>query len=256
MKELFSSFVLAFSKYSCAPKTKIKMEKNNAGYILLFTPLVGVVIGVCLYYWGEAWPYLCNYTVLPAVMCAVLPAIISGGSHMEGFVRTVDALCAHKSREKKLEILSDSRSGYFAILLCVIYFMVLMGIWSEMPLDGVLIMALGFVLSRSLSGLSVLTLKHTQNSKCDIYVPENKTTRLVEIIILTLYSMACAYGMVMLNPDIGLICVIGAIVTFIYYWIMTYKHFGGITEDCANFFVQLCEIIVPLFALFAYKKWW
>ena len=256
MKSIASSFLLAFSKYSCFPKSNIKPDKENAKYILIFIPIVGVIIGICLYFWGEAWPYLCNYAILPAVVGAVLPSLISGCSHMEGFVRTADALSAHKSRERKLEILNESQGGYFAILVCVIYFLLLLGIWSEIPIEGITILSMGFIISRSLAGLSVLLLTHTPDSRCDAYVPDSKTAKAVEMIILTLIACACSYYMVSLNAEVGLACVIGALVTFVYYWFISYKHFGGITEDCFNFFIQLCEVIVPLAAIFAYKKWW
>lgn len=256
MKSILNSLLLAFSQYSCFPKANTKVNKENAKYILIFVPIIGAIIGICLYIWGEAWPYLCNYALLPAVVASILPALISGCSHVEGFIRTVDAISAHKSREKKLEILSTSQSGYFAIVVCVIYFMLLSGLWSEIPLAGITILSFGFVLSRSLAGLAVLTLKHTNQSRCDMYVPDSATVRGIEIAILTIYSCVCAYFMVRLDAQIGIACVFGALATIIYFWFTSYKHFGGITEDCFNFFIQLCEVIVPLAALLAYKKWW
>jgi len=34
---------------------------------------------------------------------------------------------------------------------------------------------------------------------------------------------------------------------------VAFKHFGGITEDIASFFVQVCEILIPLVALLIYR---
>ena len=36
--------------------------------------------------------------------------------HMDGFLDTMDALNSYGSREKKLEILKDSRTGAFAVI--------------------------------------------------------------------------------------------------------------------------------------------
>ena len=226
-----------------------------ARFILLFVPIIGGIIGVLLYFWSKAWPYLCDYMILPASLCVVVPMILSGGSHLESFVKTVDALCAHKPREKKMEILADSHGGYFAIIVCISYFLLAVGIWSEMPIDGIPILCIGFVMSRALFGLSILTLNHAKESKCTLYVP-NSSARMVEIVILGIIAMVSAYFMVYFDAGVGMCCVIGALVTFIYYWIVTHKHFGGITEDSAGFFLQLCEIVIPLAALLAYKKWW
>ena len=125
-----------------------------------------------------------------------------------------------------------------------------------MPIDGIPILSLGFVMSRALFGLSILALKHAKESKCSIYVPDEKSVKYAEVIILTCFAMVCSYFMVVINPGVGLACVCGAVITFVYCWIVSYKHFGGITEDCAGFFVQLCELMIPLAALLAYKKWW
>lgn len=255
MRSILKSFIMAFSKFSLSPKAKFGEDEESVKYILVFVPIIGMIIGIVLFICSEGWPYLCNYELLPAVVCAVLPIIISGGGHLEGFIKTVDALCAHKPREKKMEILADSHGGYFAIIVCLSYFLVDIGIWSEMPIDGIPILAIGFVLSRALFGLSILTLNHAKESKCTTYVP-NDTARAIEIVVLGLIAMVSAWYMVSFNANVGICCVVGALITFVYYWLVTQKHFGGITEDSAGFFLQLCELVIPLAALLAYKKWW
>jgi len=174
MKSIWNSFLMAFSTYSISPKNQLERNKENTAYILVFIPFIGAIIGFIISRWAIAYPYLCDYAVLPAVVGAVLPSILSGGAHLDGFFRTVDALCSHQSRENKLEILEDSHGGYFAIIVCVCYFLLAIGIWSEMPIDGLFILAFGFVISRSLYGLSVLTLKHAKESKCSLYIPKKK----------------------------------------------------------------------------------
>ena len=255
MKNLCNSFLMAFSMYSISPKTQLERNKENTAYILVFIPLIGAIIGFIISRWAIAYPYLCDYAVLPAVIGAVIPSILSGGSHLDGFFRTVDALCSHQPREKKLQILEDSHGGYFAIIVCVCYFLLAIGIWSEMPVDGLFILAFGFVISRALYGLSILTLKHAKESKCSLYVPEKKICH-VETILMCIYVIICACFMIQLNVKIAIACLIGAGLTFLYYWFISYKHFGGITEDCAGFFVQICEVVIPLAALIAYKQWW
>ena len=56
--------------------------------------------------------------------------------------------------------------------------------------------------------------------------------------------------------EIGIACLIGALISFIYYIVVSYREFGGVTEDSAGFFVQICEVVIPLAALIAYKRWW
>ncbi len=255
MKRVWNSFLMAFSMYSISPKTQLERNKENTAFILLFIPWIGAIIGFVINRWAIGYPYLCDYAILPAVVGAVLPSVLSGGSHLDGFFRTVDALCSHQTREKKLQILEDSHGGYFAIIVCVCYFLIAIGIWSEMPIDGLFVLAFGFAISRSLYGISILTLKHAKQSKCSLYIPE-RTARIAELMILFIYIVVAGYFMLSLNVKIAAACFIGAVISFLYYLFISYKHFGGITEDSAGFFVQICEVLMPLATLIAYKQWW
>ena len=255
MKSIWNSFLMAFSTYSISPKTKMDRNRENTSFILVFIPLIGGIIGTVISGWAIAYPYLCEEKVLPAVVGAVLPSILSGGSHLDGFFRTVDAICSHQPRERKLQILEDSHGGYFAIIVCVCYFMLGIGIWSEMPVDGLFILAYGFVISRALYGFSILACKHAKESKCSVYMPEG-ILKYVQIFIMLIYVGFAAVSMLNLRRDVGIACVLGALISFVYYIVVSYKEFGGITEDSAGFFVQICEVAIPLAALIAYKRWW
>ena len=243
MKNIWNSFLLAFSIYSISPKAKIERSNENSKYILVFIPLVGAVIGLILSQWAIAYPYLCNHEILPAVVGAVIPSMLSAGAHLDGFFRTVDALCSHQPRERKLQILEDSHGGYFAIIVCVWYFMLAIGVWSEMPVDGWFILAFGFVISRALYGYSILALKHAKESKCSIYVPEGKLCK-TESFIMLVYVVICGIFMIWLNPSVGIACLIGALIAFLVSMYVAYGHFGGVTEDTAGFFVQICSVNV------------
>lgn len=255
MKRIWNSFLLAFSIYSISPKAKVEKNRENSQYILLFIPIIGAIIGLCINQWAIGYPYLCSHAILPAVVGAVIPSMLSAGSHLDGFFRTVDALCSKQSRERKLQILEDSHGGYFAIIVCVWYFMLAIGIWSEMPVDGLFILAYSFVVSRALYGLSILLLKHAKESKCSTYVPQG-SLRFAEILALLVYVAICGHQMVRLNFQVGIACILGAAVAFLFHLYVAWKHFGGITEDSAGFFVQVCEVFMPLAALIAYKQWW
>ncbi len=71
--------------------------------------------------------------------------------------------------------------------------------------------------------------------------------------VLILYIAACAFFMLRMNLVVGIGCLAGALIAFLYYCWVAFKHFGGITEDIASFFVQVCEILIPLVALLIYR---
>ena len=178
MKRIWNSLRLAFSMYSIIPARQTEKTKENMRYLLCFVPWVGAVMAFLIAEWRIIHPYLLDYEFLRSVVCVMIPLLLSGGAHMDGFFRTVDALSSHQPRKGKLDILQDSHSGYFAIITCVSYFLIIVGLWSEMPIDGWPVVVFGFILSRSLYGLSILWFPHTRESKCSLYVPEDGKIRL------------------------------------------------------------------------------
>lgn len=252
MKTIWNSLVVAFSMYSQIPMPNVEWNEKNMRYPLCFFPLVGAVIGALLCGWNVGWPYLCNYTFLPAVVFVIVPVIVSGGIHVDGFIDTVDAICSHKPMEKKLEILKDTHTGAFAIIMTISYFLIALGVWSEMPIDAVPVLACGFVLSRALSGLAVVLFPHAKTSKLLAVFADNAQKRVVGFTMV-LYILASAGLMCYLQPVYGSIGVLGAAVSFGYYYYVAKKHFGGITGDVAGYFVQVCELAIPCFVLVAWK---
>ena len=250
MKQLWNSFRLAFSMYSVFPARQVEKNKDNMRYILIFVPLIGLIIGFLIKEWMVVRPYLINYELLGAVVCVMVPTMLSGGAYLDGFFRTVDALCSHQPREGKLEILRDSHSGYFAIIICVCYFFIIVGIWSEVPLDSWPVLAYGFVLSRALYGLSIVTFKHTQESKCSLYLGSRRDQTVV-VLFMIFYIAFSAASMIRIDPQMAAFCLTGALLAFLYYCYVAFHHFGGITEDIASFFVQVCEIMMPFVVLLA-----
>ena len=109
MKQICTSFRLAFSMYSVFPARQVEKTRENMKYILIFVPLIGAIIGFLIKEWQVISPYLVDKDLLGAVFCAIMPIFLSGGAFLDGFFRTVDALGSHQPRAGKLEILKDSR---------------------------------------------------------------------------------------------------------------------------------------------------
>lgn len=254
MKTLWNSLIVAFAMYSKIPMPNIELSKENMKYSLCFFPLVGAVIGAILCGWRVAYPYLCNGDFLPAVVFVIVPVLVSGGIHVDGYIDTVDAICAKKPMERKLEILRDIHTGSFAMIMTLSYFLIALGVWSEMPIDAVPVLAVGFVMSRALSGLAIVFFPHAKTSKLLAVFNDGDEKRKRTIgIVMAVYVAVCAVLMCYFEPLYGSVGVLGAGVSFIYYYYISRKHFGGITGDVAGYFVQICELIIPCFVLVAWK---
>ena len=236
------SVIIAFAMYSKIPMPHVEWDKRSLSWALCAFPLVGVVIGAVLY----GWLYLADFldlTALKAAGAVALPLALSGCIHLDGFCDTCDALSSHQSRERKLEILKDSHTGAFAI-------------WREVNTAGesALILALGPVLSRSYSGLAGVSWKNARGSGLLATFTEPVDGKWAQVI-LCLMVLFTAGAMLLINPVLGGAAVLGAAVTFLYYRVMAYRQFGGITGDTEGFFLQLCECVMVLAMLIGQKVW-
>ena len=242
---MINSFLLAFAMYSKIPMPRADWSREKMKYVMVFFPLIGAVIG--LFLWG--FGLLCKTLEAPDLFRAagftLIPLLITGGIHMDGFLDTTDALSSYQTREKKLEILKDSHTGAFAIIFCGIYLVADLGIWSAIPETLLPVMALSFVFSRSLSGLSVVTFKNARKDGL-LATFSSSAERIVTRVLLVLYLILSAAGMIVLNWKAGLFAVLAGLLVFVYYRYRSYKEFGGITGDLAGWFLQICELCMAL----------
>ena len=175
------------------------------------------------------------------VVFTLIPIIITGGIHMDGFMDTMDALGSWGDREKKLEILKDSHAGAFAILGMGCYLMWSVAVWSELPAEVLRVCGVSFVLSRALSGFSVVTFPAARNSGLLKMFQDGAQKKVVRIT-MCLYVAAAVIMMAVMNARAMTGAVTGVMIAFLYYIVVSRKQFGGVTGDLAGFFLETAEL--------------
>ncbi len=89
------SLGIAFSMYSKIPVPKVRWTNEAMQYTFCFFPLVGVAEGALLWGMGMVLYGLRDRNRLPAIFVAIvltiLPLLVTGGIHMDGFLDTTDA---------------------------------------------------------------------------------------------------------------------------------------------------------------------
>lgn len=240
---LIQSCVLAFSMYSKIPMPRIEWTKENMKYALCFFPLVGAVISIVVYgiFYGlkgiHATPLFFS-----AVM-TVIPIVITGGIHLDGLLDTTDALSSYGTKEKKIEILKDPHTGAFAIIGCVCYMIVTFGLWSEVNEEMIEVIALGFIVSRGFSGLSVVTFPLAKDTGLAATFSDGAQKKRVAITMIGYVLLGMA-GMIVSNSVFGFSAIMAIVLSFFYYYCMSKRQFGGITGDLAGFFLQVTELAI------------
>ena len=242
---LIRSFFIAFSMYSKIPMPRTDWTKESMRYAMCFFPVIGAVIGGLLYLWiyltGDS-----TGSLFRAAVAVLIPIIITGGIHLDGLLDTADALSSYKSMEEKLEILKDSHTGAFAIIVGGAWFILALGTWSEVRLEMMPVLALSFVLSRALSRPGRRDfLRRPRDTGLAATFSEMAVKRTVAI---TMIGFILVFGVlaIYLNPVYGVPMDIAAGLVFFYYYRMSKKKFGGITGDLAGFFLTVSELAMAL----------
>lgn len=246
------SVIIAFAMYSKLPMPRVDWEKKALSWALCWFPLVGLFIGAALWLWLALAHWLGFGDIFTAAFALLLPIALSGGIHLDGFCDTCDALSSHQSREKKLEILKDSHTGAFAIICCGLYLLVFFAAWCQVEAAGrtALVLGLGPVLSRSLSGLFAVTLPNARGTGLlATFTGPMDAAR--ARVVLAVWAIAAAAAMVFLSTWTGIGALAGAALACVYYVATAKRQFGGVTGDLAGFFLQLCELGMVLGAIAA-----
>ena len=238
---IINSFFIALSMYSRIPVPRVDWEKENMRYAMCFFPMIGVVIGAVMYLAGWLLDKTSVGGLFRGVVFTLIPIMITGGIHMDGFMDTMDALGSWGDREKKLEILKDSHAGAFAILGLGCYLMWSMAVWSELPAEVLRVCCVSFVLSRALSGFSVVTFPAARNSGLLKMFQDGAQKKVVRIT-MCLYVAAAVIMMAVMNARAMTGAVTGVMIAFLYYIVVSRKQFGGVTGDLAGFFLETAEL--------------
>lgn len=242
-----NSFLIAFSMYSRIPVPQPDWERSSMDYVMCYFPFVGTVLGALAWLCFQGGRLLGLSPLLLGAVLTALPLWISGGIHMDGYMDTRDALASCGDKEKKLAILKDSHTGAFAVMGCGLYLLLSFGTWCAVkPGQGLLCVCLGYTVSRTLSGLSVLCFPKAKKSGSYVTMFAKRASKGRAVLFLALLLVLEGVLLLWLGGWRGGLSAAAAAAVFGWYYYMSRKQFGGITGDLAGYFVQLCELAVLL----------
>lgn len=246
LRDLVKGLFTAFSIYSIipVPKGQADWDRGSVRFALCFFPLVGVVIGLCALVWYE----LCrHFSVAPALFAAVatlLPGALSGGIHLDGYLDTADALASHSGRDRRLQILQDSHVGAFGVLFGAGYLLLSFGLWFQLCLAPrfVWMAAVGYVVSRSLNGLSILTFP-TARSEGMVHYLSNNASMAASVAVCKFFVLGMLAVCVLFSPLWGCVVAVATGVLYLVHRRFCRVAFGGNTGDLAGFLLQNTELL-------------
>ncbi len=247
MKSLWNSFKIAFSMFSKIPMPQADWTEENMKYMFVWFPWIGAVIGgatMLVAYVGNYFGFRSEFI---NIILLLIPIFVTGGIHVDGLLDTADAMSSWQERKRRLEILKDSHAGAFAVITAGIYFLLLYAGYSQ--IDGnsqiLLLVSMGFMVSRSFSGIGVLTLPKAKEDGTVAEFSRKSSEKRVKNVLLV-YLVLLAVGMFYVDVVLGIATIVTAGLVFGYYRHFALKNFGGTTGDLSGFFLCLCEASIVL----------
>lgn len=245
------TIIIAFSMFSALPVPGIEWNEKNMRFMLAAFPLVGAVTGILEALWIFASARLSFPAVLTSAGIVVIPLLVTGGIHMDGYMDVSDALSSYGDEKKRREILADPHIGAFAAIHLAVCLIAGFGFASGLSAARAQVILFGcsFVISRCLSALAVCLfplsketgLAHTFQSSAD---RKKCTAILTAELILTATGMMGA-GLLLdgmrgtTAAALMLTCAGG-------HWLClkktAQKKFGGLSGDLNGWFLQKAEL--------------
>ncbi len=245
--KLLRWFAVSFSMYSKIPMPVFEWKDDDMAHSLIFFPMVGAVIGVISCALNMLYPLAGIPVAVRIPLTMLVPLLITGGFHVDGFMDTEDAMNSYASREKKLEILKDSHIGAFAVIsllkwglgyAAAITAILLNDKWDKKVL---VILGMIFVVSRSLSGLTSILMGKAK--KDGMLYEETRNRQKGTAICLAVYLAAAFAVMMIISPVPGGAVSLAFLLYTFYYRYRVNREFGGVTGDTAGFFLTTAEVI-------------
>ncbi|KUO49760.1 MAG: hypothetical protein APF76_00500 [Desulfitibacter sp. BRH_c19] len=238
-----SSFLLAFSFLTIIPAygSRVAGEKDMANS-LYFYPLVGLLIGGFLALMAYASDVL-SLGLGGDALIVVIWIILTGGLHMDGVMDSADGLFSGRDRERKLEILKDSRVGAMGVIALGAVLLLKFSFLVSLPFEHKLwALFLAPAVGRTAMVYSVLYFPYARSKpglgKCfGENVGRKKFYGAAAITLVAAFMVAGSTGVTLVLTSL----LIAAIIAKWFAWIL-----GGQTGDTYG---ALCEVLETIFLI-------
>ena len=236
---LLETIAVAFSLFSAVPMPQFVWTERNLRYSLCAFPLVGVLIA---FLWTGAAMLPLPDLLRGAVLC-LIPVLLTGGIHLDGYCDTWDARSSHGSAEQRQTILKDPHCGAFAVIHLGCWFVADFALCASLRPEfrDLLCMGLGFVLSRALSGWAIAALPMAKNTGL-AHTFASAADKVRVRWILGAAALLLLAAQAVLGRRTGLLMAAAALFTLWRYTRVAKREFGGISGDLAGWFLTTCEL--------------
>ena len=235
------SLAMAFSCFSILPMPQLDWDEANMRYMMAAFPVVGVFIGVCVWLWSMLCDAMGFGMVLQAAGMTLLPVLLSGAIHLDGFADVIDAASSHADAARRRQILKDPHVGVFAVVGVCCYLLAYFACATEVRPAHILALACIPVVSRCLSGFATVSFA---GSAKDGMLAAERASSSAGVVRLVIGSMAACVAALLVWQDalVGVAMLGVAVLALACVKWYADRAFGGMSGDMAGFFLQCAEL--------------
>jgi adenosylcobinamide-GDP ribazoletransferase len=185
---------------------------------------------------GEILPYPAQNALILALLSG-----LSGGIHIDGLIDTFDGIGVHSSRERRLEVMSDSQVGSYGVLGVVILFLLEYALLSSLDEDlRMKALVLSPVLSRAAMVYAMFSFPGAKGEGMGAAFKREVTTKRVVFAFIFSLIVAAALGWR------GVLCMAGVMVFVSILSFLFYRKLGGLTGDNYGAINELSQMVALL----------
>ena len=239
---------MASTMFCAIPMPFHKWDDASRPLMTVCLPFVGLEIGLI---WA-AVAYLMRLIHAPifiaAALLCILPYVLSGYMHLDGFMDVTDAVKSYRDLEERRRILKDSHSGAFALIACVILMLLGFAVFaSAKPESDFHALIFIPVLSRCCSAIAVTVLPPMGTSQFSGKYREGiRRSHVVFLVALLLATLGGAFLLCGKYGFVGPAVLVGYLIALR----RAYKSLEGMNGDIAGYSLTIGELCgAAVFAL-------
>ncbi|MGN2336645.1 adenosylcobinamide-GDP ribazoletransferase [Clostridium cagae] len=243
MKNLFKGLMMSLSMFTIIPMPYVEWDEDGAKNMMKCYPIIGLIVG-CVWFLGyKLINYLNISIVLKSALIMIIPFIITGMLHLDGFMDVCDAILSRRDKEEKLRILKDSTTGAFSVIAVIILFFIQFGaVYSflEYNKNPYILMFLP-IISRNIVAYFFITIITIKESTLGSYFTKGTNIKDKIILILELALVCILFGSILGYIGIVILLIVAVAISLCVKKCI--KEFGGISGDVAGFSLVVGELV-------------
>ncbi len=245
MKDFFYSIIMTFSFLTIIPLPMVEWTSRRIRFLPLLMPFVGLGIGLLGYGVYTLLITLAVSEFSGGVAMVLFYLIITGGLHMDGLMDSADAYFSRQSKERKLEIMKDSRVGAFAVMALACLLLAKTALFYEIFNVGketAILLIMIPILSRIVQALMICHFPYAKEDGLAVMYGQARGRK--TSYLLTMYFILTTVIIYFLLGVAALTLPFGLLLFTVFYYFSAKKNFGGITGDIVGAYVEMAEVLM------------